>query len=147
MKKLLFILAAFAFISAASAQTVRYKAVNLNENSVSYYTTTDSTLAAKQTVTIADSSVGILEVTVIGFSDSLGVGITGKQIVRYKKANGTLTLGTPSDVLAKATDSGLGTATWDISTASNNVTVRLKGKLNYTVYWRVVVTRRSIYKL
>jgi hypothetical protein len=128
-------------------QTITFKTVNPTGSTYDSYTTTDSTIAAKKTITVSDSTVGILEVTVIGFSDSLAVGVTGSQIVRFKKVNGTLTLGTPEDLLAKATDTGLGTATWDISTSSNNIVVRLKGKLNVSVKWKIIVTRRSFNKV
>ncbi|MFT3680704.1 MAG: hypothetical protein QM791_23790 [Ferruginibacter sp.] len=98
-------------------------------------TTTDSAYQTIDLLEVASNEAGIIEVQVLGYNDSLSIAVTGKQIVRYKKVAGTLTVGTASNILAKETDTGLSTATWDISTSSNNIIIRVKGRLNYTVKW------------
>lgn len=99
-------------------------------------TTTDSTLTIMDTVAISDNSAGLIEVAVVGL-DSLGNGVTGKQIYRYHKAAGTLTLASATNISTAVTDAGLGTATYTFTaTSSNNAQLKIKGKLTYTVHWR-----------
>lgn len=99
-------------------------------------TTTDSTLTTLATFTIGADEIGVIEAQVVGLNDSLGKGLTGSYIARYSKVGGTLTLGTPAAISAAVTDAALGTATWSITTSSNNVIIQIKGKApGYTIRW------------
>jgi hypothetical protein len=138
----IFLIACVAVLSiTAHAQTTQKLYLdNYNGNVFRYgqqaiLTTTDSVVTTISTVTVAAEEVGILQIDVVGFNDSLGIGVTGTKIVRYAKHGGTLTLGTPTSILTSATDTGLGTATWSVTTSSNNIIVTVKGKDTYTVKW------------
>ena len=104
-------------------------------------TTTDSTLSIHDTLAIADNTAGLLTVTVAAY-DSLGDGVTSKVVYRYKKVAGTLTLAAGANISALVVDAGLGSATTTFTaTASNNVQLKIKGKLNYTVKWKTLIER------
>lgn len=126
---------------SAIAQQDHLKTVNgklVNYGALKKFTTTDSTLSAVETVSILDNSAGMIIVTVVA-ADSVGDGVTGKIIYRYHKTAGTLTLASGTNISALVTDTGLGTATFTVTAVSNNVVLKCKGKLNYTVRWRTLV--------
>lgn len=147
MKNFLLLLSLFIMTLTVNAQTqTSLKLMTSNHKLFDYgnsatMTTTDSTVNTIATVSISDDEAGVLEVQAVGFNDSLGAAVTGSKIVRYVKTGGTLTLGTPTAALASATDSGLGTATWSISTSSDDIIITVKGKLGLTVNWKVNVRR------
>lgn len=133
---------AFAFMTTAvTAQKIQLRTTTGNlftYGDQARITTTDSAFHSITTVSLSNNTAGIIEVSVSGV-DSAGNAVTGSQIVRYSKKSGTLTLGTPGDLLAKVTDGSLGTSTWNISTTDNNIIVQVKGKLNTTVRWRCLI--------
>lgn len=110
-------------------------------------TTTDSALTTLATITIGANEVGVIQVTVVGLNDSLGKGLTGSYYARYSKVAGTLTLGSPAAASATVTDAALGTATFSITTSSNNIIVQLKGKApGYTIRWFGDIKRTYVKK-
>ena len=116
-----------------------------NEQKQGLKTTTDSAFYYIDTISVADNESGILEVQLLGYNDSLSIAITGKKIVRYKKVAGTLTLGTATDVLATEVDTGLqntslGGAAWTITSANNQIYIRIKGKTPYKILWESLRT-------
>jgi hypothetical protein len=146
MKRFLVLMTFFLGMLATQAQdkTVLLKA---SDNSLFNYgrtavkTTTDSTLTTLSTVTVGDDEAGVIEVMLVGFNDSTSTAVTGAKIVRYVKDAGTLTLGTPTSSLATVTDATLGTATWSVTTSSNNIIVQVKGKAGFTIRWQCTVRR------
>lgn len=118
----------------------------LGKQSITALTTTDSAYNYIDSVIVASNESGILEVQVLGFNDSLALKVLGKQIVSYSKVGGTLTLGTPTSILTKTTDSGLQYtnigSTWDIVAVSNNIYIRVKGKLTYSIRWESIKVRQ-----
>jgi hypothetical protein len=105
-------------------------------------TTTDATPTNIDTVTVSNNEVGVLEVTVVGYYGTAPAGVTGKQIVRYKKVAGTLTLGTAADVLAVETDTALGAATFAIVASGNQIYIRVTGAAAKSVAWESHVTKQ-----
>ena len=104
-------------------------------------TTTDATATHIDSAVIADNTAGIITVQAVGYATN-GDGITGKQIVRYSKKAGVLTLGTPANELAIVADTGLSGGTFSMAaTPSNNFQVKVTGKAATTVKWRCVVTQ------
>lgn len=152
MKRKLFLLSAALItmcfvLSAQTVTPIKYKTIYgkiIDYGVQATMTTTDSALHTIATLSTADNEAGVVEVTVVGYNDSLGIAVTGTQIVRYTKLNDTITVGSPSNVLAKATDGGLGTATWAIASNTNDVYVTVKGKLTYNIQWRVIF--RKVYQ-
>jgi hypothetical protein len=139
--KFLFSLIIILSISVASAQSKKVDLKNLSDLSVFRYgqqavlKTTDSANHYIDSVVLAANEAGIATVEVVGFDSTNAVAVTGSQVVRYSKVAGTLTLGSPSNILAKVTDTGLGTATFSINAVNNNIYILVKGKLTYTVKW------------
>jgi hypothetical protein len=121
--------------------------MNQVQESVDSLTTTDSAYNTIKTVYIGANEVGILKISVVGINDSLTAAVTGSKTVRYKKVDGTLTLGTPTSSLDTETDTSLGTATWDVTTSGSSIIVRVKGKLTYTVRWEAHVQKFKKKKL
>lgn len=145
MKRILFFLSLFILIASfATAQSAQQQIKTTSGKTVGWgrmksYATTDSALNIMDTVAITNNTAGVIEVTVTGV-DSIGLGVTGKQIYRYSKTAGTLTLSAATQTLAIVTDTGLGTATYTFTaTASNNLKLTVKGKLNRTVTWRSLI--------
>lgn len=141
MKKLFFLIAIYFAGLSVSAQGSWLQVKSTGNKLITYakvraFETTDSTLSVRDTLVIKNNSAGFVTVTVIG-ADSLGNGITGKVIYRYKKAAGTITLASGENISAAVTDTGLGTGTWTFTTtADNNLQLKTKGKLGYTVRWQ-----------
>jgi hypothetical protein len=160
-----FLLISLAYSFTASAQTYKEKKMYYkgSDGRIHHYTsskwnvvvsqkestatTTDSTLTYIDTITVANNESGILEVQMIGYNDSLSIAVTGKKIVRYKKVGGTLTLGSITDILATEVDTdlqnGSGGSTWTIVAASNEIYVRIKGKVPYNIYWECLRTKQK----
>ena len=104
---------AMATAVTASAQLQQIKTVSgrlIPYGSIATTVTTDSTLRVIDSIVVVNNTGGIIEVTVVG-SSTAGDAITGKQIFRYKKASGTITLSSATNILATVVDAGLGTAT------------------------------------
>jgi hypothetical protein len=101
--------------------------------------TTDASYHTIATLPLATNTAGIIEVTVTGVNTTNGDGITGAAIARFSKASGTLTVGDTTNILATEVDTGLSGGTWDISTSSDNIIVRVKGKASTTVRWRCLI--------
>lgn len=147
MKKLFGFLLLMVTCLATQAQTVNplklptasYKLFDYGFSAT--MTTTDSAVNTIQTIEVGEDEAGVIEVQCVAFNDSLGLAVTGSKILRYVKTGGTLTLGSATNVLTSVTDAGLGTATWAVSAADDNIILTVKGKLNYTVNWRVVTRR------
>lgn len=139
------------YVKSTDNRVMHYTASQWNvvtSQKLSTAKTTDSTLTYIDTITVANNEAGILEVQVTGYNDSLSIAVTGKKIVRYKKVAGTLTLGSITDVLATEVDSNLqntplGGATWTIVAASNQIYVRIKGKVPYNIYWDCLRTQQK----
>ncbi len=144
MKKFLLILLMGLMFFASNAQKIL--SVNGSENSGHTIKTTDSAYHYVDSVVISANEAGIIEVSVIGFSYDTAYSVTGVQTVRYNKHRDTLTMGTPTDVLAKETDTVLGSATFDLISSGNKIYVRIKGKLNYTMRWLSIVKRKSVFE-
>ncbi len=101
--------------------------------------TTDATPTIIDTLTLGANSAGVIQYTAKGVAAN-GDAITISQIVRFKKASGTLTLGTPADILASVVDAGLSGGSIAISAASNNINVTVTGKAAVNVSWKCVIT-------
>lgn len=101
-------------------------------------TTTDATPVKLGTLKIADTQAGVIQATVVGI-DAAGLAVTGTKIVRYKKAAGTLTLGTPADIAAVVADSGLTAATFTFVANGNNVDIQLTGTAGKTIKWTATI--------
>ena len=108
----------------------------------SYRTTDSTTFHTVGTLSIPANEVGILEVEVVGIdTTSTGGFVVGKQIVNYSKLAGTLTLATPTNVLAKTTSVSCITSTWDVTASSNNIIIRVRGTINREILWNVKINQ------
>ena len=117
------------FLKTDKGKLVPYGQIKL------YTTVTNDTLLV-DSITVTDNKAGIIEATVVA-SDSVGNGVTGKQIFRYKKSNGTITLSSATNDLAIVTDSGVSGATFIFSATSyGNLALYVKGKSSATMKWR-----------
>jgi len=99
--------------------------------------TTNATSTTVKTIVIPDASRGIIEVWMdcIGTDDGTK-GLTGIKRVRYKKTGGTLTLGTVEDEMAILPDGGLTSATFTITTSSNNIIIQVTGEAATNLKWK-----------
>lgn len=151
MKKFLFLIVS-AISLAASAQTVSPVFFKTTANKIYQYSyegslrTTDSTsYHTIGTINVASNEVGNLTVEVVGIdTTSTGGFCTGSKTVTYSKKAGTLTLGTPANILATTTSLSMTTSTWDITASSNNIIIRVRGTLSREILW--VVRVRQIKK-
>lgn len=145
MKALKLFLALVLFVSAVQAQTVSPVFFRTTTNSLynysyegTYRTTDSTTYHTVGTFAIAANEVGLLEVEVIGIDTTSSAGFcTGSKVVTYSKVAGTLTLGTPSNILATTTSANMSTSSWQITTSSNNIIVQVRGTLSRTILWTV----------
>jgi hypothetical protein len=153
MKKFLFLAVSTLFMVAAlTAQTTTRKTstyhdyvnVNADEKTVTTFSTTGATLTTAQTITLASNSIGMLEIHVVGYSDSLKAAVTGSIVVRYKKPSGTLTLATSDTLSTFITDSALGAAAWSVAAVSNNIAIKVQGDTGIPMTWYITVKRRGI---
>lgn len=147
MKKFItLLLISFSLVASAQVSPVFFKTTTNKIYPFTYegvYRTTDSTTYhTVGTLSVPANEVGILEIEVVGIdTTSTGGFVVGKQVVNYSKLAGTLTLATPTNILAKTTSVSLITSTWDVTTSSNNIVFRVKGTLNRTVLWSVRVSQ------
>lgn len=107
-------------------------------------TTTDATVTTVLTINADTSDAGVIEAHVVGLDAADGLAVTGAKIIRYVKASGTLTLGTPSNVLAVVADTGIDTATFAFAAVSNQIALRLTGVAAKTINWSVTVKHTSL---
>lgn len=141
MKNLKVLLLSLFVSVCAFAQTNQTLNLQNSNNNLFKYgyqaitTTLDSGIHTIATFPIATDEAGVLEAQVVGIDTAGGNAITGSIIVRYKKKDGTLTLGSPTNALAIETDAGLSGATFAFSAASNNVLLRVTGDTATTVRW------------
>lgn len=143
LKLFLFACTMLLATTAASAQLGKVRQLKTVDGKTVVYgtinsiTTVDSTSTILDTLAIGNNTAGLVVVSCVG-KDSLGNGVTGRIIYRYKKSAGTITLAAGTNISAIVTDTGLGTATWTFTTtASNNLQLRVKGKLvGWTTTWR-----------
>ena len=119
---------------------------NPDEEVVKSLITTDSSYHYIDSLVVTPNEAGIAKVYVIGYNTDSLEAVTGVKIFRYSVKNGTLSLGAVSNDLSTVTDADLGTATFDVSLVNNKIYVRIKGKLNFTFYWRSITKRQTIYK-
>lgn len=108
-----------------------------NQAGIDSANTTNATSTTVKTLTIPDASRGIIQVQMdcIGTDDGTK-GLTGIKRVRYKKTGGTLTLGTIEDEMAIERDGGLTTATFTITTSSNNIIIQVTGEAATNLKWK-----------
>jgi hypothetical protein len=124
-------------IQSVNAQTVSPVFFRTTSNTMYNYSyegtlrTTDSTTYhTVGTLAISNNEAGIIEVEVVGLDTTSTAGfVVGKQIVNYSKKAGTLTLATPTNVLSATTSVSLITSAFQVTTASNNIVVQVKGTL------------------
>jgi hypothetical protein len=144
MKKFILLLLLSASFIAAQSQ-INPVFVKTEKNTLynvswegNYRTADSTTFHTVGTIPVATNEVGVIEVEVVGIdTTSTGGFVVGKQVVNYSKASGTLTLATPTNILAKTTSVSCITSTWDITTSSNNLIVRVRGTLNREILWTV----------
>ncbi len=149
MKSLKLLLVFFSFIMAlsfsASAQNNRYvktdKGKYAEVGKTTILTTTNATATHIDSIVIADNTAGIVTAEIVGAATN-GDAVTGKQIFRYKKTAGTLTLGTAANILAIVADAGItgGTFAYNV-TATNNLQIKVTGAAATTVRWRSTITQ------
>lgn len=141
----LFLAVVLMFAVHANAQTVSPVHFRTTTNTLynfsyegTYRSTDSTTYHTVGTYTVAANEVGLLEVEVIGIDTTSSAGFcTGSKVVTYSKVAGTLTLGTPSNILATTTSANMSTSSWQITTSSNNIIVQVKGTLNRDILWTV----------
>lgn len=104
--------------------------------------TTDATVTTLDTITIPDNSAGILTVQLTGKKSDHSAAITGEKKVRWRKASGTITLGTIIDSMADELDSL--TWTWTLDTSSGNIRIRVTGVAATTVDWNATYYSSTI---
>lgn len=127
--------------ASAQIQQIRTTSGKLvNYGRVDTLTTTSATVTTIGTLSIADNSAGILEVTAVGKS-AVGDGITGKLIYRYAKASGTLTISSATAISAITADTGLSGGTFALTASSNNILIRVTGKASTIVKWKVLTSQ------
>jgi hypothetical protein len=93
--------------------------------------TTGTTPVEIALIEIPDYNAGILEVEVIGMEETGAGAVTATRIVRFIKV-GTLTIGTPVDLLAVETD--LSGGDFSIVNSSENIQVKVTGTAD-TINW------------
>jgi hypothetical protein len=97
-------------------------------------TTSNAVATTLATINIDNDTRGIIEVRLEGINATQG--LTGIKRVRWKKIGSTLTLGTVEDEMAIERDGGLTTATFTISTSSNNIIIQVTGEASTTLDWK-----------
>jgi hypothetical protein len=141
--KLFLVATLLVVASMAYSQTVSpvfFKTIDNKNYNYSYEgslrTTDSTTYHTIGTLAIGANEVGVIEVEVVGIDTTTTGGFcTGKKIVTYSKKAGTLTLGTPTDLLATTTAATNTTSAWRISASSNNIIVEVKGTLSREILW------------
>lgn len=106
-----------------------------------YVLTTNATPTTIQTITITDETAGVIQVALSGKETGTAGAIGGIKAVQYDKNGGTLTLGTVGDVLATTATGTMATATWTITSASNQIIVQVTGVAATNAEWTCYVTQ------
>lgn len=146
---LIALLAAITIPVMAQTKTVRMTTTNYSIFDFGYSTTYTGTLGTAvnaDTITVAANEGGLLRVTCVGYSDDSTSSVTGSKIVRYNKVAGTLTLGSPSNILAVAADTKITTATFSVAAVSNNICVTVTGVAGVTIRWKIIIEQLKIPK-
>lgn len=107
------------------------------------FTTTD-VLTKMDSVTISDNEIGILQVTMIGYAKDSASGVTGIKQCRYNKVDGTLTMGTVTDLLTTTTDAELSGATFGLLNSNGKIYVTVTGLDGVTITWTCLIKRKSV---
>ncbi len=145
MKKILFLLIAAGLTLAATAQK---NFLNRNDDGhiIKTRVTTDSDYHYIDSFVIANYEAGIYELTIIGASATNFYSIRGVLKGTYVMRNGTLTVTTSvNDVTPQVESQISATASFDVTTSSNKAYIRVRGKVNTTIYWYSVLKRKSVY--
>lgn len=100
-------------------------------------TTANATPTTLQTIKIPDETAGIFEFAIVGKEAATAGRMTGKKIVAYDKNSGTLTLGTPSVILADQATGTISAATWSITTSADNIIIQVTGVAGTNINWKV----------
>jgi len=100
-----------------------------------YILTTNATPTTVKTITITDETAGVMLVMLSGKETGTAGSLGGIKAVQYNKNGGTLTLGTVGDVLATTATGTLATATWTITTSSNNIVIQITGVAATNAEW------------
>ena len=132
----------FSLAGVANAQKIQIKTMSgkvFTYGDNASLTTTDSLNHVIDSIHLYDNTAGMLEVSVAGLDIASGNAVTGSQIVRYAKKSGTLTLGSPANILAKVTDTSISGATFTIAASGNNVIVQVNGATGKTIRWKCLV--------
>lgn len=108
-------------------------------------TTTNGSAHAIATFPIAAYEGGLLQARVVGVDTAAGDVVTGVIGIRYKKAAGTLTLGSPISTQAIVTDAGIAGATFAWAASSNNVVLNVTGDTSSMV-WRADIIWTNVKK-
>jgi hypothetical protein len=145
MKKFVSVLLVVMLMFAFNSYSQKVTIFNGDEHIVKNLKTTDSAYHYIDSITLKANEGGIAEVSVIGFAYDTAYSVTGKQIVRFNKRRGTLTLGTPTVVLAIETDTVLGSATFALVSSGDKIYVRIKGKNTYNMRWQSVTKWKSVW--
>lgn len=96
--------------------------------------TSDATPTVIASLEIEDNTAGIIEINIVGMDDAGTGAVTQSQRVRFIKL-GTLTLGTPSNVLALEDDLTIGGITY--VTTSADLEVEVTGIAATVINWEV----------
>lgn len=108
-------------------------------------TTTTATPTTLTSITIEDSSAGLLEVTVVGIIVGSATNCTiAKRYVEYCKQGGVLTLlGGPGDLIAEIDNGSFVTTSWTISVngTTNNFDIVVTGQASTNIKWATKVTK------
>lgn len=95
--------------------------------------TTDATPTDVLALDVEDYSAGIMEVWVTGV-DNAGNAITGAKILRYKRLDTVLTLGTATDTLALQADIA---GSFSVAAVSTQIVVSVTGVAATGINWKV----------
>jgi len=113
-------------------------------NTSDYVLTTNATPTTIKTITITDETAGVIEVFLSGKETGTAGSLGGIKAVQYNKNGGTLTLGTVGDVLATNATGTLATATWTITTSSNNIIIQITGVAATNAEWVCGITQTNL---
>jgi len=113
-------------------------------NTSDYVLTTNATPTTIKTITITDETAGVIEVFLSGKETGTAGSLGGIKAVQYNKNGGTLTLGTVGDVLATNATGTLSTATWTITTSSNNIIIQITGVAATNAEWVCGITQTNL---
>ncbi len=146
MKNLLKILSfsLAVLISVTSIAQTKFTNRNNDERLSNRIVTTNNVFTNIDSLVISNNEIGILQVTMIGYAKDTAYGITGIKQCRYNKRNGTLTMGTVSDLLTTVVDADLDGATFELYSSNGKIYVRVKGITDIPITWTCLVKRKSV---